>query len=282
MVALEERWKRLIFRWTAPKGYVAMALFFVLAVLIEFLIVYFSTFAGLADRFLIKFFFIDVSPLFHLVPIGVIVTLVSSWIHLTKHVAVVPHLMSSTKKSSMTRSRRYSRTRRIRLKALSKFFGRVRRAFKGFLGRMRGVSYVQQRLFFARAAVRSTAIVLLVFIVSILFLCLFVLPELTHDLATGLYGENPSFHGFVLKTIEIGQGIAQILFPIGWLASAINGMLRSAAPGFRNALEGIFSPKLDVLSGYLLCQNLAAWTSAIVALMYGEYASRRYRISKTR
>jgi hypothetical protein len=259
-----------------------MALFFALAILIEYLIVYFSTFSGLEDRFLIIFSFITISPLFHLVPIGVIVALVSSWTYLTKHVAVVPQRVSSTKKSLETRGRRFSRVRKRRLKALRKFFGRVSRAVKVFPSRIRGISYLQKRLFFARAAVKSTAVVLLVFLVSVLSLYLLVLPGLTHDLATGLYGVNPSFHNFVLKTIEIGQGVAQGLSPIGWLASALNDMLRSAAPGFRSALEGIVASRLDVLSGYLLCQNLAAWTSAIVALMYGEYASRRYRISKPR
>ncbi len=281
-MALEERWKRVIFRWTALKGFLAMALFFALATLIEYLIVCFSTFSGLEDRFLINFLFITISPLFHLVPTGVIIALVSSWTYLTKHVAVVPHRISHIKKSSERQKRRYSRAGKVRFKALRKFFAKVSRAVKGFLGQMRGVSYLQQRLFFARAAVKSTATVLLVFLVSVLSLYFLLLPGLTHDLAIGLYASNTSFHGFVLKTIEIGQGVAQGFSPIGWLLSAINEMLRSVAPSFRNALEGVFASKLDVLGGYLLCQNLAAWISALAALTYGEYTSRRYSISKPR
>ncbi|MBE0512188.1 hypothetical protein IBX38_03965 [Candidatus Bathyarchaeota archaeon] len=91
-----------------------------------------------------------------------------------------------------------------------------------------------------------------------------------------------------MKTIEIAQGIAQALSPIGWLASAINGALRAVAPGFRNAIEGLGSSmtepltNIDLVWKYTLCQNAAAWISAIVALAYGEYTSRVYRIRKPR
>jgi hypothetical protein len=190
----------------------------------------------------------------------------------------------------------------MRFKALRKFFGgigkrfgRVGRAIKAFFRRIRGailrirgVSYLQKRLFFARAAVKSTVTVLLVFLVSVLTLYMLAYPELTYNLATGTYAANPSFHGFVLKTIEIGKTIAQTLSPVGWLASAIDNALRAAAPGFRNALEGFGGPvtehlaKLDPVWTYTLCQNVAAWVSAIVALAYGEYTSRLYRIRKPR
>jgi hypothetical protein len=302
MVASEERWKRLIFRWTAPKGFVAMALFFALALLIEYLMVYLFTLSGLADRFLFKFFSITISPLFHLIPLGVIIVLVSSWMYLTKYIAVMPRRILPAKKPLRPRGRRYSRARKVRFRsfrkffeALGKLFGRVGRAFKGFFSRIgatvfriRGFSYVQQRLLFTRAAVKSTATVMLVFLVSILALYILVRPRVTYDLAVGLYRANPSFHGFVLKTIEIGQGIAQALSPIGWLASAIDNALRAAAPSFRNALEGIGAPiteplaKLDLVWGYVICQNLAAWVSAVVALAYGAYVSRRYRIRTPR
>jgi hypothetical protein len=279
-----------------------MVLFFALALFIEYLIVYFFTFSGLTDKFMFKFFFITISPLFHLIPIGVIIVLVSSWTYLTKYIAVVPRRISPAKKPLETRGRRHQRARKVRFKSLRKFFealgrrfGRVGRAVKGSFSRIgatvpriRGVSYVQQRLFFARAAVKSTATVLLVFLVSVLALYILVRPRVTYDLAVRLYGANPSFHGFVLKTIEIGRGIARALSPIGWLASAVDNVLRAAAPSFRNALEGMGAPitgplsELDLVWGYVICQNLAAWISAVVALAYGEYASRQYRIRKPR
>jgi len=290
----EKRWKRLVFRWTAPKGFIAIVLFFAIALLIEYLMVYFFTLSGLTDKFLFKFFTINISPLFHLMPLGVIVVLVSSWAYLTKYVAVVPHGTSHAKKLEAKRIQ-YPRARKRRFKLLGKFFGRVDQTIKVFsrrisatVLRIRGVSYLQERLFFARAAVKSTVTVLLVFLVSVLTLYILAYPQLTYDLATGIYEANPSFHGFVLKTIEIGKAMVQALSPIGWLASAINNALRAAAPGFRNAFEGfgrsITEPlsKLDLVWMYALCQNVAAWASAVVALTYGKYASHLYRMRKPR
>jgi hypothetical protein len=246
--------------------------------------VYFFTFSGLEDNFAFNFFTITISPLFHLMPLGVVFVLISSWTYLTKYMAVVPRRMSPTKKQSETLRRLPRRGRKMRFKSFRNFFRRISAAFR----RIRGVSYVQQRLFFARAAVRSTATVLTVFLVSILILYILVHPNLPQDLAIGLYSANPSFHGFVLKTIDIAQGISHALSPIGWLASAIDGALRAAAPGFRNTVEGLGSSmtepltNLNLVSKYTLCQNAAAWISAILALVYGEYISRVYRIRKPR
>jgi len=283
-VASEERWKRLIFRWTAPKGFVAIVLFLALALLFEYLMVYFFTFSGLKDNFAFNFFTITISPLFHLMPLGVIFVLISSWTYLTKYMAVVPRRTSPTKKQSETLRRLPRRRRKMRFKSFRNFFRRIGAAFR----RVRGVSYLQKRLFFARAAVKSTATVLTVFLVSVLVLYILVHPNLPQDLALGLYSANPSFHGFVLKTIDIAQGIAHALSPIGWLASAIDGALRAAAPGFRNTIEGLASSttepltNLDLVLKYTLCQNAAAWISALLALVYGEYISRVYRIRKPR
>jgi len=284
IVASEERWKRLIFRWTAPKGFVAIVLFFALAFLFECLMVYFFTFSGLTDNFAFRFFTITISPLFHLMPVGVIFVLISSWAYLTKYVAVMPRRTLPAKKPLETHRRQPRRARKTRFKSFRNFFRRIGAAFL----RIRGVSYVQQRLFFARAAVKSTATVLTVFLVSVLALYILVYPNLFHNLAIGLYSANPSFHGFVLKTIETSKGLAQALSPIGWLASAIDGALRAVAPGFRNAIEGLGSSmtgpltNVDLVWKYTLCQNAAAWISAIVALAYGEYTSRMYRIRKPR
>jgi len=299
----EKRWKRLVFKWTAPKGFIAIVLFFAIALLIEYLVVHFFTLSGLTDKFLFKFFTITISPLFHLMPLGVIVVLVSSWTYLTRYIAVVPSRISPVKKAPEPRRRQYPKgMRKMHFKALRRFFGgigkrfsRVSRAVKAFFRRIggailriRGVSYLQKRLFFTRAAVKSTVTVLTVFIVSLLALSILACPTLTYDFAAGLYRAIPPFHGFVLKTIEIGKAIAQALSPVGWLASAIDNTLRAAAPGFRNALEEFGGPvteplaKLDPVWIYTLCQNGAAWVSAIVALAYGEYTSHLYRIRKPR
>lgn len=296
----EEPRKRFFLRWAAPKGVVAIVLFFMLALLIEYLLVNFFISSGLADKFLIEFFTINISPLFHLMPLAVIIVLISSWAYLTKYISVMPHGTSPTKQPLERRRRRHLRPRKVRFKSLRKFFRgmgkkfeRVGKAIRSFFGRigaailrMPGFSYLQRRLFFARAAVRSTAMVLAVFVVSALALYLLAYPKVSYDLATGLYTSNPSFHGFILKTIETGKGTAQALFPIGWLASVIDNALRAVAPGFRNALEGFGAPimrsltEVDLLGRYIICQNVAAWISALVALAYAEHTSGLYRIRK--
>jgi len=265
--------------------------------------VYLFMSSGLTDKFLFKFFNLTISPIFHLIPFGVIVVLVSSWTYLTKYIAVVPRRISPVTKKPLKKPRgQYPRVRKMRFKSLRKIFkgigktfGRAGGAVKALFRRIgsavlriRGVSYVQRRLFFARATVKSTALILAVFLVSVLALYILVYPKLTYDLAVGLYRANPSFHGFVLKTFEAARCIARGLSPIGWLASAINNALRAVAPGFRNGLEGFGAPimepltKLDLVWRYIICQNFAAWISAFVALAYGEYASHLYRIRKPR
>ncbi len=260
----------------------------------------FFIFSGLKDNFTFKILTITISPLFHLMPLGVILVLISSWMYLTNYVAVVPRGPSPARKPLKRHRRQARRARKQRFKSSGNLFtkigrklGKFSRAINAFFGRIgaaflriRGVSYVQRRLSFARAAVKSAATVLTVFLVSVLALYILVYPNLFNDLAIGLYSENPSLHGFVLKTIDVARGIAQTLSPIGWLASTINDALRGVAPGFRNAFEGLGAPmaesltNIDVLWKFTICQNAAAWISAMLVLAYGEYVSRIYRIRK--
>ncbi|MDH5713272.1 MAG: hypothetical protein OEY83_04955, partial [Candidatus Bathyarchaeota archaeon] len=122
-----------------------------------------------------------------------------------------------------------------------------------------------------------------IFLASFLALHVLSYPRSVYDAVVGLYQLSPSFLGFVLNTTEVAQGIAQVLSPIGWLASAINNALLAAAPGFKSALDNIgistTEPvtKLDLMGRYVLCQNLAAWVSAVTALAYGFYISHSYR-----
>jgi hypothetical protein len=300
-VSSEKDWKRLIFRWTAPEGAAAIALFFALAVLIEYLAVCLFRSYGLADTQIFQLplavFTITISPLFHLIPLGVIIVLVSSWTYLTKYTAKVPRRRTPVKTPSAKPRKPVKKVRKKRFKSIRSFsrkasrkFRKVTRVLKTFYHRIkagvlgiRGVSPVMQRLFFARAAVKSTATVVLIFLVSFLTLHLMGYPSLVHDLVVGLYRGNPSFHGFVIGTIETAGSIGQALSPIGWLASAVNDALISASSGFRGALEGfiisITGPlvELDPMWRYAVCQNIAAWFSAIAALAYGQYTTRLYR-----
>lgn len=306
-MATQKRSQRLFFRRTAPRGFTTMALFSALAIAIEYVFVLFFSSFGLVDKALFTknfqvpltnlFFTITVSPLFHLIPLGVVVVLVASWMHLTKYVAVMPRRKEPVKRPLTTRKRRYPRTLEKRFKLSRRFskgigrsFRKVSLAFKGLyrrtstiILRIQGVSYVTQRLFFARTAVKSTATILTVFLASISMFYAVVYPSLIHDIVVGFYVENPSFLQFVLETIKQAQGIGQSLSPIEWLASTINSALVAVAPGFRSSLEGFGAPilapitKLDLVWKYVLCQNVAAWFSAIAVFAYSQYTSRLYQ-----
>jgi len=295
----EKSWKRLIFRWSAPEGAATMALFFTLAIIIEYLVVYLFRSYGLADtqtfQLPLTILTVIVSPLFHLVPLGVIIVLVFSWTYLTRYIAKVPRRGASMKKPSARRP--LKKTRKKRFKPIRSFFTKVNRKLRkatrvletsyrrisaGVL-RIRGVSPMMQRISFARAATKSAVTIVLIFLVSFLTVYLMGYPSLIYDIVVGLYRGNPSFHGFVIGTIEAAGSIGRVLSPIGWLASAINNALISAAPIFRSALEGfavsIAGPLvgLDLMWRYVICQNIAAWVSAIVALAYAQYTTRLYR-----
>lgn len=304
-MAFERRWRRLVFRWTAAKGFTAIVLFFILALLIEYFVVTVFLSYGLRDHFLLTQIFqipgtslsftISISPVYHLIPLGVIFVLVSSWTYLTKYMAVVPYRAKPPRKPTPSR-KGYQKPKKRRFKSfrhfskwVSKKFQRVSWTFKAFyrrvsgaLLRIRGISYVMQQLFFARAAIKSAVGVLAVFLVSVFGLYLLAYPTLIYDVVVGFHRGNPSFHGFVLKTIEITNGLGQVLSPTG-LGSSINNALTTAALGFYTTFRGSGTSitqhliKLDLVWKYTLCQNFAAWISALIAWAYGQYSSRLYR-----
>lgn len=291
----ETRGKRLIVRWTAPKSFAVLLLFLILAMFFEFLLVYSFQSFGLTDKnvwigtFQIPainwFFVVSVSPLFHLLPITVIVVLVSSWAYLTKYTAFVlskaetarrtlPLTRRETEKHWLKWLRRFS-------KKISRRMQRIGRSLKTGLQRIRGVSYVYKRLYFARAAVRSALAVLAVFLSTSLLLYIVVYPDLIHQGVMGLYRANSSFLGFVTGTIDLVRGVGQALPPLGGLGTAINNALLATAPGFRHGLAGVGAALtgsivgLDVTGKYILSQNVAAWIAALFALIYGAYVSSR-------
>jgi len=115
------------FRWTAPKGLLTIGLFLAPALISEFIIVSFFVYSGLTDIFALKFFAVTISPLFHLLPLAVIVVLVLSWIYLTKHMFMEPRVISPAKVSKI--SRRRPRGRKTRVKSTS-IMGIVKKSFQ--------------------------------------------------------------------------------------------------------------------------------------------------------
>ena len=302
-----EKRRRVFFRWTAPKGFAALVSFLALAILIEFLLVYFFLSFGLKDENLFVWkphvsLTITISLLFHLLPLGVIAVLVSSWTYLTKNVAVVPQRRELPERHPIRRKKRYLGAFGRRLRSIKRFFGGiskkfqgVNRAFKGFYRRIGaaflripGVSYLQKRLPLAQAAIKSALIILLIFILVAFALYVLGQKSLALESVAKFYERNPFFHGLVLKIIYGAQAIGRAMAPIGWVISSINNALLAASPSLRNALLGLSASigepiaKLDLVEKYVLCQNVAAWVSAVIALAYGRYASRPYRRRKLR
>lgn len=289
-MTMEKRRRRLIFKWTAPKGFTAIALFSALALVVEYALVSFFTSFGLTDmntltttfRFPLtqSIFTINISPLFHLTPLGVIVVLVSSWAYLTKYTAMAPRAVKPIKKPQKIQRKKFSKKLGARFKKVSYALKSFHRRLNAAVLRVRGISYVVRRLSFARVAVKSALGIMAIFLAFFLALYVLVYPRLPYDAVIGLYQFSPSFLGFVLKTIEVAQGIARVFSPIGWLGSAINEALFTAAPGFKRALDDFGASttdqlaELDLMGRYILCQNLAALTSAVIAFVYGQYISR--------
>lgn len=262
------------------KGLTAIIIFLIVALLIEYLVVLYAISLGLKDTSQLQWsprflgtdwsFTITISPLFHLVPIAVIVSLVFSWTYLTRHVAVKPQEL---RKGKAEATRRQGKEVEI---AVKRFFAKV----KHTLLKIKAVSYVWQRIHFARATVKGALMVLFLFAVFTLIFSLLTYPQLIYRTISNLYETNPSLVNFV-------KSASKALAPIGGVFSGLNNALISAAPGFRDlalSFGAALSPlaSLDDAGKYLLFQNIAAWVSALSSLVYGKYGRRSYRYKKSR
>ena len=270
--------KPAMIRWTTLKGLVAIILFLIIAILIECSIVLYAINLGVKDTTLLQWSFqfpgtdwttmIAISPLFHLVPIAVIIALVSTWIYLTRRAAVKPYEARKEKAGPAVKRGKEGK--------LKKFFSRI----KSRLLRIRGIAYLWQKIRFARAPIKSALTVLLVFSALTLIISLLAYPQLIYRTVSNAYQNNPSLLSFV-------KDASEALAPVGGVFSALNNALLSLAPGFRDlvlSLGTIIKPlaDLDAVGKYLAFQNLAAWTLALSALFYEEYIRKGYRYKKGR
>lgn len=295
MTSSETGWRRLIVRWTAPRSFAAIILFLLLAIVLEVLLIYSFQMFGLMDSNLWSTTFIvpgvnwsfavSVSLLFHILPLSVMAVLLASWVYLTKYTAFVPRGVEQARRVPPP-TRRAQEGRKF--KTLRRFFRRLSRSLQrigktlknGFL-RIYGVSYISERLSFTKTAVRSAITVFVVFVATVLLVIVVEYPDLIRVLALSLYKGNPSLRDFVIGVTQWLHGLGQAVPPLGGLGSAINQALVGAGPGIRHALYDAGSAfstpfvRLDVAGKYVLSQNFAAWTAALVALLYGSYVSSR-------
>jgi len=253
------------FRWTAPKGLLTIVSFFILALISEFVIVSFFAVSGLTEVFTIL---LPVSPLFHLLPLTVIVVLVLSWIHLTKHIAMRPYRTAPAKvlKTHRRQLRRKAKSTRSFNRIIKKFFSKITVIFS----RSSSLSVTKYRQTFGRAVLESAATILTIFLLSIILLSVLVYPRLFTDFAAGFYSTTSTLQGIM-------QALANALVPI------VSG-LNSVAPSFSKPFEGLVAtqplPGWDLLVRYVLCQIAAMLISAISALVYVRYTIQTHRSSK--
>jgi len=254
------------FRFLLHKGFVATVLFLSLVVLVEWWIVRLAVLSGVKDVYALPVGFgFALSPLFHLLPLCVIVSLTASWLHLTKYVWL---LTKPRKKLESEKKQRF-------------------RSVRSFFLRVLDPSYLAGRPSFAFVALKL-ALVMLALLVAFMSLgCLLAYPNLLEASVISFYKANPAFLGFVNAVRDFLEATAKTLAPLGGIASAVDNALKSAAPGFRRALEGLgglIKPlvELDSSGKYIFCQNFAAFLPALITLVYCRYSKvapklKRYR-----
>lgn len=246
----QEPQKKPIIHWTTLKGLASIISFLAVATLIELIVVFYAINLGVQENPENQIFGL-ISPLFHLVPITVIIALTTSWAHLTRHVGLGPREIDLKTKARPAEKQKGE--------------GRKAKVFGNFW----------RRTFFAKATAKSAFIVLIVFLSLVCVVSLFAYPKLIYYAVSNLYQNNPSWLSFV-------KGAANALAPIGEI---VNHSLLWLAPGFKgfaSALGMIIKPlaDLDNAGKYLVFQNAAAWVSGLIALFYGRYSRRIYRYVK--
>ncbi|MEM3695168.1 MAG: hypothetical protein QXJ11_04340 [Candidatus Bathyarchaeia archaeon] len=261
-MATQKPQKTSLVRWTSLKVKTFILIFLILAILIEYAIVLYTKGLGLTENPDNRIFGV-ISPLFHLIPSAVVITLVFSWTYLTRCMAM--KTQETAKRKTLTFKKEKPKTSFLsRLKV--KIFGA-----KIFVS-------LQQKM--ANATIKSALTTLLLFMVLALTVSILAYPRIIYEAVASAYRNDTALLNFV-------KGTTEALAPIFWLFSAVGNALIPLAPTFRDfvlALGTIISPLvgLDAAGKYLAIQNAAAWFSALTALIYGEYVcrGRRYRIRR--
>ena len=150
--------------------------------------------------------------------------------------------------------------------------------------RTQTLASIRQRIVLAKAIIRSAIIIITIFIILILLVTVAAYPRLVPMATENFYQWNTVFLRFVAATISASETIANAISPIGAVSETINNALISAAPAFRNTIEGAASAitsglvSLHPTEKYLIIQNSAAWVVALATILYIQYMkTRRYR-----
>jgi hypothetical protein len=283
-------WRQYFFKWTGTTGLAAIIVFFAVSVFLEYVIVFTSMSLGVTDTNLLIWnigsFTITISPLFHLLPLSVIIVLFASWTYLTRHETYIPTKIQPQKKGRpLPPPRRYEKKSFRRLR---RFINRINKRLDNFgqgikerIANTRLARYLEEH-FAGKAVVKSAWTIVLSFGVLALLVYLIVYPQLIPNAVNWLLGGgNSVLQGFIKWTIDGANAIGQALSPLGWIGASIENGLVSMSLGFRNGVISlttfIVNPLVqsDLVGKYVLIQNVAAWFAAIVSLYYGSRVHRR-------
>lgn len=262
-MATQPTQKRTPFRWATSKGLLAITLFTLLAILIEYLIILYAISLGTTDPALITLTWpttITISPLFHIIPIIVIITLVASWTYLTKRLAIRPLGQRAAPKLQKHPKAPTAKTEQ------------------------KPKQTVWQRIRQAKNPIKTAVIITLLFLLFTLTATVLAYPQLIYSTIASGYQNNLSLTNFVSSVNNAIQGFNQATGPLGGIAAAINNGIRILSPGIRRAgvaLGNGLTPiaTIDPAGKYLAIQNIAAWITVLAVIFYARYTRKplRYR-----
>lgn len=265
------------------KGSIAIIVFLAVATLAEFLIVAYAMDLGVDDAGALNItwpFAFTISPLFHLVPMAVIITLLFTWMYLTKKLSAKPlPIIGRTGVSGGRRAEMQQSTSKTSQTAEGSV-DKTKPDFKG--GRF---SYMWERIHFARTTIKGALAVFLAFLTLVIMVSLLAYPALIYQTLRNAYQSKSLLYYFVVAVANGLRGFAETVSPIGWIAAAINSGLLVIAPGIGiigSALGSVIAPlaNLDPPGKYLAFQNAAAWISVFSVMFYERYARKSYRYKK--
>jgi hypothetical protein len=256
----------------------------IIATLGESLIVLYAMSLGVKDSGVLKIsgpLPITISPLFHLVPIAVIITLFFTWIYLTKQLSARSF---PTAGKSVSSAFRRTETKQPPAKTAQTAKASAEGAKQG-RAEARGLSYLMKKTRLGNMTAKSALLVFIAFLVLVLVISLLAFPTLLFQVVSSTYQDKSPMYIFVVAIANALRGFANGVPPIGWIAGAVNNGLLALAPGFGTigrAFGSLIVPLANVDSPgkYLLFQNLAMLISVISVLFYSHYPRRGYRYRK--
>jgi len=283
-------WQRYSVKWRGSTGLAAIIAFFAVSIFLEVVIVSTSIAMGVQDTNLIVWsigsFSISISPLFHILPLTVIIVLFASWMYLTRHETYVPSKTQTQKKGRpLPPPRRYEKRSYRRLR---RFVNRINKGLDSFgrrikerIARTKLAKYFETHLA-GRAVIKSAWTVVVSFCVFALLVYLIAYPQLIPNAVNWLIGGgNSALQGFILWTIRGADTIGNALLPLGWIASGIEIGLAAISADFRAGVIALTTPfvmpivQASLVGKYVLVQNFAAWIPALVSLYLGHRIHRR-------